>query len=486
MLIKQKFINNYLKSIIAFFYALCYRARIFGRGNAMQKINLEKCSDLADVFYAVMGGYTDNIREIEAFMLTSPLNKLIHSSDVERIVKYDGFFADETVDAVYALLPVKIPLKDGKSWIMSPQAFRKLNSAQINKPASRLINISFPKALLVYNTTYLEKIREVIHLVNEVKKKTVESVVNDNSNQVNAPQVSPHHNPNIVNISEIKSTEKPLSVPVSDKSKDVSKPQDDDFKNETAPSANALMSRQRKKVEEKQIKKEELSHKNDEASLVPTKFQEKLKKALALQKRNRKKADRIKQKRKEYETELLKEEQQRNAEEQEKLAKIKDEQRKKFAEENPELAKKRETARLRMQKQRAEHPEARKSHYVKYDDLSPEEREKKRLANRERNRIYREKHRLELRQSHNERRARLKAENPELLKEMDKKTNSNRNRAEICQRYYQNHKKELNRKTRKNPMRPIYLERYKLKKKLQTTGPIISALLQGLINSKSR
>ena len=83
----------------------------------MEKFETEKLSDLADVFCSLMGGYPESIREIEEFMKNSPLKELIFASDVEQILKYDGFFSDETVDAVYTLLPVKIKLNQNKNII---------------------------------------------------------------------------------------------------------------------------------------------------------------------------------------------------------------------------------------------------------------------------------------------------------------------------------------------------------------------------------
>ena len=127
----------------------------------MKKFETEKITDLSEVFFAVMGGQTEDIREMEEFMKTSPLNRLMHAVDLERILKYDGFFADE-VDAVYALLPLNIRLNEHKSILLTPQAFRKLNVAKVAMPASRFINIDFPKAYNVYCSAYPEKMRKLV------------------------------------------------------------------------------------------------------------------------------------------------------------------------------------------------------------------------------------------------------------------------------------------------------------------------------------
>ena len=320
----------------------------------MKKLNIEKCEDLSDVFCAVMGGRPESIREIEAFIVQSPLKELFFAEDLNIVINYDGFFADETIDAVYAMLPAELTLKDDKKWIMTPQTFHKLNAQKIQRPASKLVNISFPKAFRA-STLYLEpKILEVIKLVKEQKQR-----------KENAAKTAP--------------APKPVEKPV-----------------------------------------------------VPKKTKAQI-----------------------------------EAEEKERKAAIR-----------------REKARLRMRKHRAEHPEARKSYYVRYADLSPEEREKQQKANRERNRVYREKNREKIRKTRNEQRAKMKQENPELLKEIDRQHNANANRKESCRRYYERHKQEVLQRTNNNPMKKVYNARYKAKKRLQQTAPIIASIVQGVLNSK--
>lgn len=296
----------------------------------MRNFETDKITDMADVFYAVLGGKPDNVKEIDAFMEHSPLKKLLYTSDIVRILEFDGFFADETVLAVYSLLPVKIRLNQKQSVIMSPTAFMKLNRERITRPHSRLINIPFPQAQEVMQNEYDLKIQRVIETLTDVKKKKYE------------------------------------------------KP--------------------RQTMTKKDIE--------------------------------------------------------------------------------------REKNKLRMRKYRAEHPEKRKSYYKKFDDMTAEEQEKKRAENNRRNAIYRAKNRERLRQKAIARRAEMKTENPELLKELDKKNNAKANRSEIGRRYYQKHKEEINQKAAKNPMVKIYKQRYQTKKRLEKTGPMLASLLAGIAVAK--
>ena len=137
----------------------------------MKSFETDKLDDLADVFYAVLGGRPDNIREIEEIMKTNNLSQLLFASDIEQIFKYDGFFADETIDAVYALLPVKIPLNKKKDLILLPQTFRKLNAARIPRPASHIVNIDFQKAFHIYGVCFNLKIQEVIQEIHSLQQQ---------------------------------------------------------------------------------------------------------------------------------------------------------------------------------------------------------------------------------------------------------------------------------------------------------------------------
>ncbi|MBR6355291.1 MAG: hypothetical protein IKR92_00410 [Alphaproteobacteria bacterium] len=348
----------------------------------MQKLNITKPENLSDVFCAVMGGRPDNIREIEEFVKQSPLQKLMYAADIERIVEFNGYFAEETIDAVYALLPIKIPLNETQNWIMTPSSFAKLNNATEAKPASRIINIQFMKAQQIYNQYFPEKVEKVMVTLAEAKFKREE--------------------------------------------------------------------RERAERERKEQRRQELELKAREYEEMEKRRQEK-------------------QRQEKLEKERQQQEKERLAKEQEEKA-----------------AQKREKARLRMRQYRAEHPEKRKSYYKPLDTLSAPERRRQRKANNKRNAVYRAKNKEQIRERHNARRARIKAENPELLKELDRKHNMSAGRKEAGQRYYQKHKEEISQKARQNPMVKVYKRRYQIKKRLEKTGPVISALLQGLIAAKER
>ena len=122
----------------------------------------------------------------------------------------------------------------------------------------------------------------------------------------------------------------------------------------------------------------------------------------------------------------------------------------------------------------------------KMSELTPEEQELRREENRRRNAIYRERHREELRAYHNARRAQMKAENPELLKELDRKNNAKAGRKQAGRKYYLLNREKLNTQNKNNPNRAQINKRYKTKKRLEKTGAVISSLIQGLLNFKGR
>lgn len=478
----------------------------------MQKLELNKIDDLADIFCAIMGGRPDGVEEIKSFMEKSPLKQLMFASDIDRIIEYDGFFAEEVIDAVYSLLPVKIPLDEHRKLVLTPQAFRKLNAAKVSRPASRIINISFPKATEVYKSHFETKFQRLVEVIHEIQQKkktqmdeqTALRITSTEKPSTNAPQEAetPKPLPPIVvaRLKKVAEEKKNKKTPERETTrnikyltkKDIEESSMDERLSQRKAKRKIYMDKYRteKKAEEEK-KKAELTP--EELALIEKekkrqrKQKRELNKALKEQEKRREQRELLKQQQKEENERLIAEEQQRNEEEKKRKEKKQNAKKKRLEKTNPKLAEKREKNRLRMQKRRAENPEARKSYYVKYDDLPEEEREKKRQANRERNRRYREAHRLEIRKSHNERRARLKAENPELLKEMDRANNKKANRKETCHNYYQNHKEEVNRRTRENPMRKIYNQRYKEKKqRLAQTGPVISSLLVGILNAKLR
>ena len=164
-------------STLAIFTVFSYNTAHSHKEFKMRPFETNKIDNLADVFCAVIGGRPDSIREIDDFIKTSNLKQLLSAPDIEKVIKYDGFFADETIDAVYALLPVKLKLNSHLSMILTPQAFRKLNAATISKPASRLININFQKALSVTIFQFEKKFKEVkeaIEILQQQRKKAEE------------------------------------------------------------------------------------------------------------------------------------------------------------------------------------------------------------------------------------------------------------------------------------------------------------------------
>lgn len=416
----------------------------------MKPFAVEKLEDLADVFCAVIGGRPDNIREIEEYMLNSRLRWLFAAADMERILKYDGFFADETADAVYAILPTKLKLNPNKTIVLTPQAFQKLNRAKINKPASRIINISFPKAMEIYDEHFNDKISKIISAINDVNQKKSQPKAEKTPPQESvAPSVMP---------------ETPKTAPIKNKPEVKSKTETE-------------VKTPEEKIQETQTERMRLEEECRKLKAEKKKLSEEYKRVRAERKRledERQKVDSEKTKLAEARKEI--------AAEKARLA----EERKKLEAEEKELEEKREKKRLYMRKRRAEHPKARKSYYKPLNTLPPEEQERLRAANKSRNAVYREKNREKLRLSHNERRAKLKAENPELLKSMDKMHNENSNRKEIGQRYYQKHKEEIKQKSQANPMVKVYKKRYETKKRLEKTGPVLASLLQGLIAAKSK
>lgn len=348
----------------------------------MKKLNLEKCESLADVFSAAIGGRPESFKEIKEFMEKSPLNQLVYATDIDRIINYDGFFADEVIDAVYALLPVKLQIAPNRVWIMTPQAFRKLNAQQITKTASHFISISLTQALSMYVLNFENKIKQVINAVKEASEHSKDI-----------------KNENIKSSPSSQKKECPISV---EKNKKVKKRQ------------KFIMS----PTDERYPK----------WAKIVARLQE------------------IKELR--------------------ALKTTPEEERKRL---------KKEANCLQTAKFRLEHPDAWKKSYKKMSDLSPEKQAKRRVGNNRRNETFREIHREELRVYHNKRREQEKAENPEAVKEKDKKHNSSVEAKAAKKRYYEkNTQQVIERACRYN----------KIKRFKQKTGPTILSLLQGIINSK--
>lgn len=312
----------------------------------MKEFEVEKANDLSDVFFAVMGGRPEKIAEIEAFMAHSPLKELFFAADMNRILEYDGFFAEEAVDAVYALLPAEIRLSPTRSWLMTPQEFRQLNAARINRPASRFIDVSLSKAMNVYFNHFKSKISELKKLYQEAQQNKQPS------------QSTP------------KNTELPRKpeTKINDIPKDAELPR------------------------KPKIKTNDIPKKQNQAEMS-------------------------------------------------------------------------------------------------LNALCAEERKKRSAAARHAHNsvVYRQRHKQEISQKRRAERLKLKAENSDLLKEMDKKRNSRRKISDSDRRYFQKHKAEIRVRLRENPKTNEYKRKYRNKIRFMTkTGPQILALLNGIAAAKCR
>lgn len=152
-----------------------------------------------------------------------------------------------------------------------------------------------------------------------------------------------------------------------------------------------------------------------------------------------------------------------------------------------EKAEQREKSRLRMQRYRQEHPESVKRQNDKANkNLSAIEKMFRTVALRITGKKYRSEHREEINAARRRQREKLRAENPEAVKEMYDKYNSSENAKQNKSKYYQRHKEEILRRARENPKTAEYKKRYKRKQRLKKTGPQIMSLLQGIIRFKEK
>ena len=312
----------------------------------MEAFVKNKINTLSDVFCAWMGGIPENDNEIKYFLSKhEDLAKLLTHRDIEHIVHFHAYFPDETLKAVYSLIPARVKLANGREFAVFEPHFIQMNTAEIKRINSRAVNTDMRIAYNIYIHNYAEKYMYM--------KKNYNKFRTANQRALNPEQAKEWYRNRQLNMSE----------------------------------------------EEKKLQ--------------------------------RKKA--------------------------------------------------REYAR----KWRAEHPESAVEAAAKQRKRRKHRNEiqiiNDRINSRKANRKYRQVHKEEIRQKQKETRLRLKEQNPELLKEMDKKANSSPKRAEICSTYYQKHKEEINRKAKENPNTQIYKKRYRIKKRWQeTTGPMVMNLLQAL------
>lgn len=135
----------------------------------MKSHPVKKIENLEDIFFAVLGGEPETNTELREFVESNPLGKLLYNNDIDRVLYHDGYFAEEVVDSVYAVLPYAIPLADDQQFIMRPQTFRKLNYNKSKLPGSTLVDVSFPRALEVYERYFNHKVGVVIELTYEAQ-----------------------------------------------------------------------------------------------------------------------------------------------------------------------------------------------------------------------------------------------------------------------------------------------------------------------------
>lgn len=431
----------------------------------MKKFETEKITDLSEIFFALMGGCPEDIREIENFMKTSPLNQLMFASDIERIIKYDGFFPDETVDAVYSLLPIEIPLGANKNEILMPQAFRKINAARVALPASRVIDISFSKAISVYTQNYPDKNKKLVRILCNIKDQREENLLYPTNSSLNSEVKNEKQTP-------IK-TKRPYRS--ARKTRYGSR-----YKKGEMPQFVVKQMQKVKEEKERQQKEQEKEIKNALKRLKAEKEkEEKLKKQEAskiyIQKKNRRQQKQILRER-EQQQQFRQEEQVKVWQEIARLDNKKQELEKRKNTPFEQLSvedQEKEKQRRRMAELRKWQP--RKDTRIKIEDLTPEEQEIVREANRRRNAVYRVRHREEIRASRNEARARLKQDNPELLKEMDRKNNAKPARKKAARNYYLTHNAP-----------GIVINSNNKKNNSDVTDSTLFALQQELLNTKSR
>ena len=431
----------------------------------MKKFETEKITDLSEIFFALMGGCPEDIREIENFMKTSPLNQLMFASDIERIIKYDGFFPDETVDAVYSLLPIEIPLNAGKNEVLTVQAFRKINAARVALPASRVIDISFPKAISVYTRNYPDKNKKLVRILCNIKDQREENLLYPTNSSLNSEVKNEKQTP-------IK-TKRPYRS--ARKTRYGSR-----YKKGEMPQFVVKQMQKVKEEKERQQKEQEKEIKNELKRLKAEKEkEEKLKKQEAskiyIQKKNRRQQKQILRER-EQQQQFRQEEQVKVWQEIARLDNKKQELEKRKNTPFEQLSvedQEKEKQRRRMAELRKWRP--RKDTRIKIEDLTPEEQEIVREANRRRNAVYRERHREEIRASRNAARARLKQDNPELLKEMDRKNNAKPARKKAARNYYLTHNAP-----------GIVINSNNKKNNSDVTDSTLFALQQELLNTKSR
>ena len=124
----------------------------------MKKYLKNDLENLADIFAAWMGGYPTETEEIKSFLTNTGLEGLLFVPDIERIFFYYFFLSKEAATAVYALLPLKLKLKDIELNLF-PQSFNRLNIKTSRQKGSGVLNTRIEIAYKIKEKYYAKKIQ---------------------------------------------------------------------------------------------------------------------------------------------------------------------------------------------------------------------------------------------------------------------------------------------------------------------------------------
>lgn len=122
----------------------------------MKAYNKNSIDELSDVFGAWLGGIPSEREEVKDFLQSSGLSQLISEHDLADLFKGNAYFSDETVLAVYALIPVSLEVGK-KELVLFPQEFNRLNRKAASDPQAYPVNIGFSSAISVLETYYPTK-----------------------------------------------------------------------------------------------------------------------------------------------------------------------------------------------------------------------------------------------------------------------------------------------------------------------------------------
>ena len=136
----------------------------------MKAYNKESIDCLSDIFYAWMGGLPSEQADVKKFLQTSGLEQLISEKDLTEVMNDEAYFSEETMLAVYALVPVK--LKAGKKeFAIFPQEFNKLNNKASGIKGARPVNIDFSRAAKVLDEHYPAKYKYLVEQKETLRKE---------------------------------------------------------------------------------------------------------------------------------------------------------------------------------------------------------------------------------------------------------------------------------------------------------------------------